>query len=89
MNDPPATMTTVRVVGVSAIVPEAKLQAEFVSFFGGTAGDDLFPVPYAEYRDSLNHVWEPLPDTLTTSVLHLRIRQSCQGCPAQRSGKKT
>jgi hypothetical protein len=87
VNDPPATMTTVRVVGVSAIVPEAKLQAEFVSFFGGTAGDDLFPVPYAEYRDSLNHVWEPLPDTLTTSVLHLRIRQSCQGCPAQRSGK--
>lgn len=86
-NAPADLFTTAYALGVSAQVPITSIASRWSEFLNKTAGSDRYPSAYRfEVYDSLNQVWDSLPDTVRTTKLGLDVRVRCPGCPQKLPG---
>ena len=86
-NAAAGSYTTAYALGVSAEVSITSIASRWSDFLNKTSGSDRYPSPYTlEAYDSLNRVWNPLPDTIRTTQSALKVRVNCPGCPQKRAG---
>lgn len=71
---------TIRVLGVSAVIPVTDIDPLWPAFLDGTIGSSRFPAYRVELYDPDSDSWSVAPDTIVTRQQDLKLRAVCPSC---------
>ncbi len=86
-DEPPEPYGEVFMLGHSALLDLAEIEAYWAAYDAGTIGNGRFPALRREYRTSADSAWIPMPefpDRLVSASESLWVRTLCSGCDFKR-----